>query len=135
MLHHLQGNHGEAENLYKRAMEIQTKTLGNNHPEVANLLANYSDLLERTYRQAEADQMRAHIQGIKTGRWTRSMSHQAYRQPEQGQPADLQLEYQVRASDSKLKQIARDHQKPAVAAGLPPGIARIVQSRRQQQDQ
>jgi tetratricopeptide (TPR) repeat protein len=168
MLHHLQGSYDQAEELYKRAMGIQTKALGSNHPEVANLLANYSDLLMKMHRETEAAHMRACIKGISTGRWTRSITHQAYRPPDSGQPdkqKDLQLDYQVKASAVKMQQIKREpaavqqqvqqppqhvqqqpqhlqqaqqqqpqqeqETVPSQMTGLPPGIARIVQSRRQ----
>ncbi|HEY9773993.1 MAG TPA: tetratricopeptide repeat protein [Planktothrix sp.] len=140
MLHHLQGTYDEAEKHYKRAMDIQTKALGGNHPELANLLANYSDLLIKMHRQSEAEHMRACIKGMTSGRWTRSMSNQAYRPPVQEQqppPQDLALEYQESHAPVHAPQTLRE---PVIAAepgpsGLPPGIARVVRSRRQQQDE
>jgi tetratricopeptide (TPR) repeat protein len=72
MLHHMQNKYMEAEPLYKKAMTIRTKALGSKHPEVMRLLLSYADLLEKTHRQAEAEHLKQCIDGVSTGRWTRS---------------------------------------------------------------
>jgi len=108
MLHHLQTNYVEAEKLYQRAMTVLSKALGSGHPEMANLLANYSDLLTHTHREPEAEHMRLMLRGLNTGRWTRSVVHEAYRPPEpetEQCTQQLGLDYQQKASEIRLKQV------------------------------
>jgi hypothetical protein len=108
MLHHLQNNYLEAEKFYQRSMTVLSKALGAGHPEMANLLANYSDLLVRTNRAAEAHQLRHMLKGVNTGRWTRVVVHESYR-PADDETEDcvkeLGLEYQHRASEVRLKMV------------------------------
>lgn len=72
MLHHMQCQFNQAEPLYKKAMTIRTKALGGKHPEVLRLLEGYSDLLDKMHRGEEANHLRQCIDGVTTGRWTRS---------------------------------------------------------------
>ncbi|MGH9551857.1 MAG: tetratricopeptide repeat protein, partial [Terriglobales bacterium] len=72
MLHHMQCRFMEAEPLYKKAMTVRTKALGSKHPEVMRLLEGYADLLEKMHRGEEARHLKQCIDGMSTGRWTRS---------------------------------------------------------------
>ena len=56
-VYHMQQKYGQAEPLYKQALTINTKQLGNQHPDLIPLLENYADLLMNTHRQAEADNL------------------------------------------------------------------------------
>jgi tetratricopeptide (TPR) repeat protein len=47
--------HGEAEPLYRRALAIDEKSLGPEHPAVSIRLNNLAGLLDETNRQAEAE--------------------------------------------------------------------------------
>jgi Tfp pilus assembly protein PilF len=47
--------HGEAEPLYRRALAIDEKSLGPEHPNVAIRLNNLAELLSATNRLAEAE--------------------------------------------------------------------------------
>jgi tetratricopeptide (TPR) repeat protein len=49
-----QGQDGDAEALYRRALEIGEKTLGPDHEDVANSLNNLAALLARGGRYTEA---------------------------------------------------------------------------------
>ncbi len=46
-----------AEPLYKRALVIKEKALGSDHPNVAETLEHYAELLKATQRTAEAEAM------------------------------------------------------------------------------
>ncbi|CAN0459356.1 unnamed protein product, partial [Scytosiphon promiscuus] len=48
----LQGKHAEAEPLYLRCIEIQEKTLGPDHPSVAEYLNNLATLLEAQVKKS-----------------------------------------------------------------------------------
>jgi tetratricopeptide (TPR) repeat protein len=54
----------QAEPLYQRAMDIKMRALGPDHPDLAPTLEAYADLLARTYREAEAEHMKACAKGI-----------------------------------------------------------------------
>ncbi|MGH9550973.1 MAG: tetratricopeptide repeat protein, partial [Terriglobales bacterium] len=69
---HQQKKMVDAETAYKRALELLTKTLGSDHPQVIELLNQYADLLTSTHRGAEAEHLKSCIQGMTTGRWTDS---------------------------------------------------------------
>jgi hypothetical protein len=74
----MQDKFEQAENLYKKALTVQTKALGSKHPEVVNLLGNYANLLFRVHRDAEGEQLRAMARGATTGKWNMSGRYQAY---------------------------------------------------------
>jgi tetratricopeptide (TPR) repeat protein len=57
ILYHLQQKYGQAEPLYKHALSIKTKELGPNAAEVSQILYSYADLLKKTHRDAEADNL------------------------------------------------------------------------------
>ncbi len=63
-----QGKYAEAEPLVKRALAIQEKALGPQHPNVAQGLENYAALLRKTGRTAEADKMEARAKAIRDKR-------------------------------------------------------------------
>ena len=56
-LYRAQGRHGEAEPLYKRALDIREKALGPEHPLVALNLEIYAALLRKMGRDSEATRM------------------------------------------------------------------------------
>ena len=65
VLYHAQGRHIEAEPLFKRALAIYEKALGPDHPIVAMSLENFADLLRRTGRDDEADELEASAKAIR----------------------------------------------------------------------
>ncbi len=67
-LYQTQGRYAEAEPLYKRALAIEEKALGPEHPNVATSLENYAALLRETGRAAEADKMAARAKAIRMKR-------------------------------------------------------------------
>lgn len=52
-----QGKYAQAEPLYQRALAIYEKTLGPQHPDVADVLEDYARLLRETGRNEEGQQM------------------------------------------------------------------------------
>ena len=54
----------DAESFYKDALDKMIKVVGPNHPYLAPTLEGYADLLTRTYREAEAEHMRACARGL-----------------------------------------------------------------------
>ncbi len=63
-LHNAQGKYAEAEPLYKRALAIWEKALGDEHHLVAKALVNYAALLRKIGRTAEATKMEARAGAI-----------------------------------------------------------------------
>ena len=61
-----QGNYAKAEPLYKRSLAILEKTLGPDHPDVAQSLENYVALLWKTNRAAEAVKMESRAKRIRS---------------------------------------------------------------------
>jgi len=55
----------EAEPFFRRALAIWEKALGPEHPNVAQVLENYADLLRKTGREEEASGMEARAQAIR----------------------------------------------------------------------
>ncbi len=64
-LYQAQGRYGEAEPLHQRSLAIYEKALGPEHPDVAQSLENYADLLRETGRGAEAAKMEARAKAIR----------------------------------------------------------------------
>ena len=62
---HLRGDYTVAEPLYQRSLAIAGKALGPDHPDVAATLENYADLLRKTGRDAEAENMEARAKAIR----------------------------------------------------------------------
>jgi len=58
------GRYGAAEKLYQRAWGLVERTLGKQHPMMAEVLECYSDLLVRTKRSAEGIVMRSRSEAI-----------------------------------------------------------------------
>jgi tetratricopeptide (TPR) repeat protein len=58
------GLYPEAEPLYKRSLEIYEKILGPEHPNVATVLENYADLLQKMDRETEAAELAARAKSI-----------------------------------------------------------------------
>ena len=56
-LYYTQGRYAEAEPLYKRALAIREKTLGPDHPDVANSLNNLAGLYQDQRRYADAESL------------------------------------------------------------------------------
>ena len=65
LLYMAQGKYVEAEPLLKRSLAIREKALGPEHPDVAQALENYGDLLRKMDRDAEAEKMEARAQAIR----------------------------------------------------------------------
>ncbi|MBP9093904.1 tetratricopeptide repeat protein [bacterium] len=78
LLYHSQKKHFMAESEYQKALSIQTKALGNSHPQTLNVIANYARLLKETHREREAHHLEACIEGARTGNWRRSGVYKAY---------------------------------------------------------
>ena len=58
------GRYGAAEKLYQRARGLVERTLGQQHPMMAEVLECYSDLLVRTNRSAEGIAMKSRSEAI-----------------------------------------------------------------------
>ena len=54
----------EAEPLYKKALEIAERSLGPNHPDVANILTNISELYRKIGKEEEAARLEKRVNGI-----------------------------------------------------------------------
>ena len=65
LLYDAQDNYAEAEPLYRRALAILEKALGPEHPNVAQVLENYAELLRKTNRKTEAAKMEARAKAIR----------------------------------------------------------------------
>ncbi len=65
VLYYAQSRYAEAEPLIKRALAIEEKALGPEHPDVAQSLENYAALLRKTGRSAEAAKMEARAKAIR----------------------------------------------------------------------
>ena len=65
LLYSAQGRYAQAESLNQRALGIQEKALGPEHPQVATLLENYAALLHKLNRDAQADKIEARAQAIR----------------------------------------------------------------------
>ncbi len=65
MLTGAQGRYAEAEPLFQRALAINEKALGPEHPDVAQSLENYAALLRQTARADEAERMEARAKAIR----------------------------------------------------------------------
>ncbi len=65
LLYDTQGQYAQAEPLYLRALAILEKALGPEHPNVASGLENYADLLQKTGRTAEADELEERARAIR----------------------------------------------------------------------
>ena len=59
------GNYSKAEALYKRALEIEEKALGPDHPVVAISLYNLAHLYRATNRDDEVKQLEKHAEEIR----------------------------------------------------------------------
>ncbi|HMK77577.1 MAG TPA: tetratricopeptide repeat protein [Thermodesulfobacteriota bacterium] len=68
LLCYAQGKYGEAEPLYKRSLTIAEKTLGPNHPNVANICANMAKCYKKLGREHEAEKLEARARKIPLGR-------------------------------------------------------------------
>jgi tetratricopeptide (TPR) repeat protein len=77
-IHHLQGNFAEAEQLYKRALGIKTASLGQQNPEVQQLLSSFADCLQSMGRQEEAAQLRTSASMPTKKQWRKTGSHRAH---------------------------------------------------------
>ena len=65
----------KAEELYKQAMEIREKVLSPDHPSVAAALEDYSILLRKLGRSAEADRLDERARSIRKARDPQNSSH------------------------------------------------------------
>jgi hypothetical protein len=79
LIYHHQKKFFMAETEYQKALAMQSKLLGQGHPQTINVMANYARLLKETHRQAEARHMDACIKGAHTeANWTQSGSYKAF---------------------------------------------------------
>ncbi|MBS1992217.1 MAG: tetratricopeptide repeat protein [Cyanobacteria bacterium SZAS LIN-3] len=69
MLYHMQGRFSDAEQAYKRGVDIRTKRQGANHPDTLKLLQNYANLLRDLKRDEEANHLQALATGFMSGSW------------------------------------------------------------------
>jgi tetratricopeptide (TPR) repeat protein len=69
MLYHVQKKYDQAEPYYKQALNIRTQILGSDHPDTIRVLSEYANLLKATWREDEAEHLKACIAGILTGSW------------------------------------------------------------------
>jgi len=69
MLYHVQKKYDQAEPYYKQALNIRTQILGSDHPDTIRVLSEYANLLKATFREDEAEHLKACIAGILTGSW------------------------------------------------------------------
>ena len=65
LVYQAQGRYAEAEPLHKRALRIDEKALGPEHPDVAQSLENSAALLRETGRGAEAAKLEARAKVIR----------------------------------------------------------------------
>lgn len=65
MLYQTQGKYAEAEPLYERSLAMDEKTLGPEHPDLAESLKNYAALLQKMGRGADAAKMDARAEAIR----------------------------------------------------------------------
>jgi tetratricopeptide (TPR) repeat protein len=61
---HAEQRYDEADGHYRKSLDIKNKSLGNNHPDLINLLRNYAHLLRKTSRDSIASQMEQFASGI-----------------------------------------------------------------------
>jgi len=64
LLHFNQDSYDKAEPLMQRALAINEKELGEEHPTVARTLKNYAALLRQTNRATQADELDARAKAI-----------------------------------------------------------------------
>jgi tetratricopeptide (TPR) repeat protein len=65
LLYNNQGRYSEAEPLFQRALAIQEKALGPDHPNTATFLENYTALLRQMGRHEEATAVEARARPAK----------------------------------------------------------------------
>jgi tetratricopeptide (TPR) repeat protein len=63
---HAEQRYDEADGHYRKSLDIKNKSLGNNHPDLINLLRNYAHLLRKTSRDSIASQMEQFASGIES---------------------------------------------------------------------
>lgn len=85
LVYHKQKKYFMAETEYQRALSMQTKLLGNSHPNTINVMANYAKLLKETHREKEAQHLEACIKGMQQGDWSQSGTYEAYQRDPQTQ--------------------------------------------------
>jgi tetratricopeptide (TPR) repeat protein len=69
MLYRLNKRPADAENAYKRCLNIRTKKQGGEHPDTIKLLQDYANLLREMHREDEAAHLQACATGFVTGTW------------------------------------------------------------------
>jgi tetratricopeptide (TPR) repeat protein len=69
MLFHVQKKYPQAEPYYKQALNIRSQILGSEHPDTIRVLSEYANLLKATFREDEAEHLKACVAGILTGSW------------------------------------------------------------------
>jgi hypothetical protein len=61
----------DAEDLFRRALEIRRRRLSSDHPDLATTLNDYAKLLRATNRPSEAENMEKRAETIKA-KWARA---------------------------------------------------------------
>ena len=64
LLHYDRGTYVKAEELLRRALAIEEKTYGADHPELISTLENYAAVLRELRRYSEADEMNARAKSL-----------------------------------------------------------------------
>jgi tetratricopeptide (TPR) repeat protein len=75
-IHHLQNNFADAEALYKRALEIKSSSLGQQHPDVQQLRSSYADLLQTIGRPEEASRLMTSASMPTKKQWRKTGAYQ-----------------------------------------------------------
>jgi hypothetical protein len=57
--------YAEAESLYRRALAIEEKTLGPDHPDLSPTLSNYAVLLRQLHRKPEANELETRLRQLR----------------------------------------------------------------------
>ena len=65
LLYYVQGKYSDAESFYQRALTIREKALAPDHPDLVTNLESYADVLRKTGRGAEADEILKRAKAIR----------------------------------------------------------------------
>jgi hypothetical protein len=71
MFYSAQQKYTEAEPFFRRSLEVAEKSLGENHPFLAEILTHYADLLRKTARAGDAEVFETRAAALRTGQETR----------------------------------------------------------------
>ncbi len=111
-IYHMQQKYGQAEPLYKHALTVKTRLQGAREPDVIQLLLSYSDLLQKTHREAEAENLIKCAQGA------------AGIESPKNQPSTASIHAQIWAHNSEASQKILQDQTKDPAARTTPSLQR-----------